>query len=645
MEILLPLIIVLPLIGSLILGLIGFYVPSFRTKEKLIGVIASLAVAIPFLLLVGVCLQFDEPITFQLFSWMKVGSLEISFSYYLDQLSILMGLIITGVGALIHIYSIGYMHGDKGYYKYFTYLNLFVFAMMNLVMGSNMVVMFLGWEGVGLCSYLLIGFWYADMEKSRAAQKAFIVNRIGDFALMIAMIWIFRETGSLDFITVNEVIPIREFAAFGIAMLVFLACTGKSAQIPLFVWLPDAMAGPTPVSALIHAATMVTAGIYLIARMHPIYLAAPEIMLFIAIVACLTALIAALTALAQNDIKKVLAYSTVSQLGFMFMALGVGAFTTAIFHVMTHAFFKACLFLGAGSVIHAMEHMNTVEDPQDIRTMGGLAKHMPQTSITFWISTIAISGIPLFSGFFSKDEILNSLFFSGFQSGIYFVIWGVALITSLLTALYMTRLAYLTFNGLERFPKSEKPHESPAVMTVPLWILAVFAIFGGLLGLPYFIGHGKYHFLNHYWLGQILENVHLETVMEEYAIWEYIILFLSVIIAVGTYYYTRRMYERNGLSGDKKIVSFFGKLYPNMQGKFYFDELYQLILINPFFNLSKKVLNWVDTYIIDGIVNGTAEGVMNVGDVFRRLQTGLVQHYIVVISTGVVLILAYLIFG
>ncbi|MEM7512042.1 MAG: NADH-quinone oxidoreductase subunit L [Bacteroidota bacterium] len=649
----LPFIVLLPLIGAAILGLGGLLFPSFRSQEKLIGAIGSAMVAIPFVILAYLTATFSgEPITFELWSWMKAGGLDISFSYMLDQLSLLMGLIVTGVGALIHIYSIGYMHGDDGFYKFFTYLNLFIFAMLNLILGDNMVVMFLGWEGVGLCSYLLIGFWYTDMMKAKAAQKAFVANRIGDFALLVAMFLIFTNIHSFAFGEINAQVAALADYRIWIPLLIFIAATGKSAQIPLFVWLPDAMAGPTPVSALIHAATMVTSGIYLIARLSPLFLASPEIMLVIGIVACLTALIAALIAIAQNDIKKILAYSTVSQLGFMFMALGVGAFTTAIFHVMTHAFFKACLFLGSGSVIHAMEHVDGVEDPQDIRTMGGLSKYMPSTSRTFWISTLAIAGIPLLSGFFSKDEILSSIFFGGYTEPVYWGIWGIALFTALLTAFYMTRVAYLTFNGMERFPKgTSKPHESPALMTVPLWILAVLAIIGGYIGLPALL-HVP-HVLNDSWLateggvgadglirnaGYIVENMHAHHSME------YLLLPLSALIAVGTWFFTRRFYNNNGLGGDNKVQQFLGGFYRTMENKFYVDELYEKTLLNPFMLFSKNVVAWVEKNVVDGFVRGTYLGVANIGEVFKRLQTGLVQNYLLLVSFGVILVLAYIIF-
>ena len=659
MESLLPLIILLPIISSAFIGLVGFLSPGFRKNEKLIGTISTLAVAIPFFLILQARMSFSgEPITFDLFSWMKVGGIDISFSYHLDQLSLLMGMIVTGVGSLIHMYSIGYMHGDKGYYKFFAYLNLFIFAMNNLILGDNMVVMFLGWEGVGVCSYLLIGFWYEDMNKAKAAQKAFVANRIGDFALIIAMMMIFNALGSLSFseITAEGAVEKLGDHAFWVALLVFIAATGKSAQIPLYVWLPDAMAGPTPVSALIHAATMVTSGIYLITRIHPVFLASPEVMMIIVIVAGLTALIAALIAITQYDIKGVLAYSTVSQLGFMFMALGAGAFTTAIFHVMTHAFFKACLFLGSGSVIHSMEHMHTVDDPQDIRTMGGLRKYMPSTGTTFWISTLAIAGIPLLSGFFSKDEILSSVFFNGFENSVYFVVWVVATITAALTAFYMTRVTYLTFNGKERFPQEKHPHESPALMTIPLWVLAIFAIIGGYVGIPALIGHELHvpHVLNDIWLAKeggeshdgLIQLSHTLThAIHEHHSWEWFLLPFSALVAVGVVFFAYNFFKRHDLEGDEKIKDFFGALYPNMQGKFFVDELYEKAFIKPFVSAGKNIVLWFDVNVVDGIVNGVANSVSNIGEVFRRLQTGLVQNYAFLVSLGVVAILAYLLFA
>ena len=457
------LILLLPLVGALINGMLGLFVPSWRSREGLIGAIGTACVAIPFVLAIVLFLAVgdaESAILVRFFTWMQAGDLTIDFAYRVDELSILMTLIITGVGALIHVYSAGYMKGDSGYWRFFAYLNLFIFAMLNLVLGDNLPVLFLGWEGVGLCSYLLIGFWYTNLNNSAAANKAFIVNRVGDFAFLLAMFIIFDNLRTLDFGPIIEFargMTIQTAPAWvnWVVLLMFIGATGKSAQIPLFVWLPDAMAGPTPVSALIHAATMVTSGLYLLARMSSLVVLAPTMMAVVAIVGAATAIMAAAIAMTQNDIKKVLAYSTVSQLGYMFMAAGVGAFFVAIFHVMTHAFFKACLFLGSGSVIHAMHHVehdlehkglipskdhghdqadtplddeahqNTLRhdplpydgpfDAQDMRTMGGLASQMKITNITFLLSTFAIAGIPLFSGYFSKDEILFKAFEAGFN--------------------------------------------------------------------------------------------------------------------------------------------------------------------------------------------------------------------------------------
>lgn len=647
MESLLPLIILLPLFGSVLVGLGAFVMPALRKNESLLGWLATAMVAIPFGIIATAFIQFDgTPLQVSLFSWMQAGDLNISFSYELDQLSLLMGMIVTGVGSLIHIYSISYMHGDEGYYKYFSYLNLFIFAMLNLILADNFAVMFLGWEGVGLCSYLLIGFWYTDMIKAVAAQKAFIANRIGDFAMIIAMIMVYNLTGSLNFSDLNAAVGegILGDNLFWVGLLIFLAATGKSAQIPLFVWLPDAMAGPTPVSALIHAATMVTSGIYLIARLHPVFSASPELMAIILVVAALTAVIAALIAIAQNDIKKVLAYSTVSQLGFMFLALGAGAYTAAIFHVMTHAFFKACLFLGSGSVIHSMDHMHTVEDPQDIRTMGGLRKYMPATGTTFWISTLAISGIIPLAGFFSKDEILTSIFlFDTDAISLYKIVWFVASLTAVLTAVYMTRLTMLTFEGKERFPDTQKPHESPALMTIPLWILAALAAVAGFLGLPYLIGHGEYHMLEH-WLSPVITNS--ETfVANATTAKEIFLIGLSTILAIGAVLFTRNFYKKHGLAGDEKLKSFFGGFFNVMKNKFYVDELYNAILIRPFMQLGKGALSWFDNTIVDGAVEGTGTVVGGIGETFRKLQTGLISNYMLILTAGVVIMLGYLILG
>lgn len=657
---LLSLIILLPLIGATTIGLLGFLSEGFRKQEKLIGALATACVAIPFAIVVMAFLHFTsghghghEAIKFSILPWMETANVKVNFSYHLDQLSLLMGMIVTGIGSLIHIYSIGYMHHDRGFYKFFLYLNLFIFAMLNLILGDNLVVLFLGWEGVGVCSYLLIGYWYEDMEKAKAAQKAFVANRIGDFAMIGAMFLIFTQTKSLFFEDINAMAAGFGDSAFWITLLLFIAATGKSAQIPLYVWLPDAMAGPTPVSALIHAATMVTSGIYLIARLHPVFSvpAAEPVLMVIAVVAALTAIVAALIAVAQNDIKKVLAYSTVSQLGFMFMALGAGAYTTAIFHVMTHAFFKACLFLGSGSVIHAMEHyfhhLHIHKDPQDIRFMGGLRKYMPSTSKTFWISTLAIAGCFPLSGFFSKDEILANVFFSGFDHGtIYFLVWAVGTITAVLTAFYMTRVTYLTFNGKERYDsQKEQPHESSSLMTIPLWILAALAVVGGFLGLNQaMFGHDN-HILNHTWFHGLINNRDLEHVMHEHISLEWALIILAFVISYGMVYFTYNFYKKHDLAGEEKVQKLFGGMYKAMQNKFYVDEFYEAVILKPFVWAGDNVVVWFDKNVIDGIINGSATVTAKTGDVLRRMQTGYVTHYALVIVIGVISMLAYLILG
>ena len=599
-------------------------------------------VAVPFIILAGTFFTFKAPIHFELFSWMQTQNLSVSWSYNIDQLSLTMGLIVTGVGAVIHLYSIGYMHHDKGFYKFFLYLNLFIFSMNNLILADNMLVTFLGWEGVGACSYFLIGFWFTDMEKAKAAQKAFVANRIGDFAFLIAMFILFTHTGSLSYAKFAAA-GIGNDTAFWVSLLVFIAATGKSAQIPLYVWLPDAMAGPTPVSALIHAATMVTSGIYLISRMSFIFLQAPEVMVIVSVVGALTAIVAALIAIAQNDIKKVLAYSTVSQLGFMFMALGAGAFSTAIFHVMTHAFFKACLFLGSGSVIHAMEHAHAAHDPQDIRTMGGLRKYMPSTSWTFWISTLAIAGIPLLSGFFSKDEILGKVFAAGHESQAYYMVWTVGVITAFLTAFYMTRLTYLTFEGKERYEShAHHPHESSPLMTVPLWILAILAIVGGYVGLPEIIAHGHYNFITNSWLGLEAGGPITNRVLHAEVSTELVLIAVSIAIAFIGVLVSLALYRKHDIAGDNKVKGLLGGLYRVLENKFYVDEFYNAVFIRPFVWLSERGVMPFDQKIIDGVVDGTGVVTRNVGERLRGLQNGLVQSYAVLMFVGVVAILAYL---
>jgi len=651
-------ILLLPLAGAALNGLVGLFVPSYRQKEGLVGAIGTAMVAVPFLAFVYLFVTFEgEPIVHTVFTWMAAGDLSVDFAYRIDQLSLLMGLVVTGVGSLIHIYSVGYMHGDDGFWRFFAYLNLFIFAMLNLILGDNLVVLFLGWEGVGLCSYLLIGFWYKNLKNSAAANKAFIMNRVGDFAFLLAMFLIFREIGALDFDSVLSAgLDMPQNTIYLIVFLLFMGATGKSAQIPLFTWLPDAMAGPTPVSALIHAATMVTSGLYLLARLSPLVLLAPGIMAVIAIVGATTALVAATIAITQNDIKKVLAYSTVSQLGYMFVATGVGAFYVAIFHVMTHAFFKGCLFLGSGSVIHGMHHVEHELahdghghklDPQDMRTMGGLKRFMPSTRMTFLISTLAIAGIPLLAGFFSKDEILFKAFEAashGFGAG--WFAWIVGLVTALLTAIYMTRAYVLTFEGEPRWPHADKlhPHESPFSMTMPLWVLAGLSIVGGFLGIPAVIAHGDLNWIHH-WLagehGPVAEAAidgHVALALE----WGLIALGSGIAI-VGVLF-GWRWYTREGLAFDDKLAARFGGLWKLFQGKYFVDEAYDRAIVRPLIGSTRNAFAPFDKYVIDGLVNGTAFFTRAVSFVLRYLQTGLVPSYAVAIVFGVVLIVWLMLF-
>lgn len=627
--------VLLPLIGFLVNGIFGSKIKS----EKLIGIIGSSVVGISFLIALGaffetLALPIDQRQKIvSLFSWMVVGNLDVSFAYQVDQLSLVMALVVTGVGFLIHVYSIGYMHGDKGFWRFFAYLNLFIFAMMNLILADNFVLLFLGWEGVGLCSYLLIGFWYdRKFEKSTvadASKKAFIVNRIGDFGFLLGMFLIYMTFGSLNF---NEVfsravsfeVPTYVFGF--IAIFLFIGATGKSAQIPLFVWLPDAMAGPTPVSALIHAATMVTAGVYMVARTAIIYASAPEIMMVVAVIGALTAFFAATIGIVQNDIKKVLAYSTVSQLGYMFLAMGVGAFSAGIFHVMTHAFFKALLFLGAGSVIHAMH------EDQDIQRYGGLKKYMPRTYLTFLIAALAISGIPPLSGFFSKDEIL---WYSYANGGLFFWIIGAG--TAMMTAFYMFRLYILTFEGKERFGHDRHPHESPSVMTIPLMVLALLSVIGGFIGIPEVIS-GEHGNQFHNWLAPIFKDADrkLASFSMHSHTEEIILMVLSVAFAVGAILFARYVYLKNPAIASNTSQKFKG-LYNLLWNKYFVDEAYDAAVVNPILQTSRSFL-WkiADNKIIDGVVNGSAKIIDVVSLNIRKLQTGVAQFYALVMVIGIV---------
>jgi NADH-quinone oxidoreductase subunit L len=647
------LIILLPLLGAAINGLLGLFVPGYRARKGIIGVVGCLAVAIPFLIATSLFIGFSESYVVTLYRWASAGDFSLDVAFRIDQLSLLMTLVVTGVGALIHIYSIGYMGSDPAYWRYFSYLNLFIFAMLNLILSDTLVGLFLGWEGVGLCSYLLIGFWYTDLAKSAAAMKAFIVNRIGDFAFLMAMFILFKELGALDFETVLSGGASMDSSTIGwVILLMFIGATGKSAQIPLHVWLPDAMAGPTPVSALIHAATMVTSGLYLLARMSPVVLAAPEVMQVIATVGALTAIMAATIAITQNDIKRVLAYSTVSQLGYMFLAVGSGAFFVAIFHVMTHAFFKACLFLGSGSVIHAMhgvEHdlqeqgKDAHFDPQDMRNMGGLKKYMPSTYWTFLLSTFAISGITGFAGFFSKDEILFKTFEAGYLGGqsLYTVLWVVGLVTAALTAFYMTRALILTFHGKELWPHNEevKPRESPATMTIPLWILAGLSVVGGLVGLPAVIGHGEYNLIHH-WLGGPYGGPVAEVAyVQHVAAWiEWSLIALGSAIAIIGVWFGWTRYAKHGPAFDEKVQSAFGKLYSVSSHKYYWDEFYDKYVVQAIVRLADKGFATFDREVVDGSVNGLADAVQAMSGRLRKTQTGVVQAYAAGIVLGVAVV-------
>ena len=665
---LVSLIIGLPLLGFLINGILGLSFNGYRKQKSIIGILANAAVFIPFLITAYFFLNFsgEGAIHAKLFTWFDVGGFSVDFAYQLDQLSLIMALVVTGVGSLIHLYSIGYMADDPGFWKYFAYLNLFIFAMLNLVLADNLLLLFLGWEGVGLCSYLLIGYWYTDMMKSDAAKKAFLYNRVGDFAFLIALFWIFQTVGSLNFdVILNNLEAFSGDAVFWIAFLMFIGATGKSAQIPLFVWLPDAMAGPTPVSALIHAATMVTSGIYLITRMSSMYVISPEVMMIIAVIGALTAIVAATIAITQYDIKGVLAYSTVSQLGFMFLALGAGAYTAALFHVITHAFFKACLFLGSGSVIHTMHHVehklhdkgkDVHFDPQDIRNMGGLRKYMPSTYKTFLIATVAIAGIPPLAGFFSKDEILMHTFnmgFGEFAGAMYFMLWGVATITAFLTAFYMFRLTLTTFHGSFKLPQRVKGaedaeeylHESPSSMTVPLWSLAGLSIVGGFIGVPNFIsktfgGEGAIN-----WLGSYMSPIAADIPLTLSIPAEWVLMIFATAVAVAGVYVSFRMYADDGQeAADAKISSTFGELYQVWKDKYSLDEVYEGMIVQPTVKFSDRVLAVFDLKFIDGFVNAVGGTVRLIGSLLRYIQTGIASNYALFMILGVILVLALLLF-
>lgn len=634
------------LMATLILSpLVGFFINGFRyrsQKANLSGGIATAALFISFvcsILLVNdlVSMPADaRRIQIKFFEWIYIDQLKINMGFVVDQISAIMILVITGVGSLIHLFSISYMHHDEGVTKYFAYLNLFVFNMLILVLGDSLLTLFVGWEGVGLCSYLLIGFWFTDKEKATAGMKAFITNRIGDAAFLLGMFVLFSTFGTLNIHELNALAPtVAEASWLGAVTLgtlfLFIGATGKSAQIPLYVWLPDAMAGPTPVSALIHAATMVTAGVYMIVRLNPLFIMAPNTMMVIAIIGALTAVFAATIGITQWDIKKILAYSTVSQLGYMFLAVGVGAFGPAMFHLMTHAFFKALMFLGSGSVIHSMH------EEQDIRKMGGLKKYMPITHFTFFLGWVAIIGLPPFAGFFSKDEILWMSFHSPMG---HMALWVLGALGATMTAFYMTRLMCLTFWGQSRVAKSVHPHESPWLMTLPLIILGILSVVGGWIGIPHVIaevlpGHPENIFAE--WLAPVIKPIpglgHAEASLE----WGLMgaSVFLAIISASVAYHFYVRSPET-----PKRLAEGLGPIYKLVSKKYLIDELYFGTIINPLVNLSKQAWYRIDVNLIDKTTYVVADFVRGGGSLVRSLQTGNLQQYAMYFGLGIVIVLA-----
>ncbi|HWR81700.1 MAG TPA: NADH-quinone oxidoreductase subunit L [Candidatus Deferrimicrobium sp.] len=631
----------LPLAGFVINGLL-----LGRLPRPVISLVGCASVGLSFF--ISVLLFFDlralppaaRIIEQVLFSWIPAGSLHVDIGYLLDPLSAVMILVVSGVGFLIHVYSVGYMRHDASYGRYFAYLNLFTFAMLTLVLADSFVLMFVGWEGVGLCSYLLIGFWFERKSASDAGKKAFIVNRIGDFGFLIGMFIIFWEVGSLHFGTVMHAAP-SVFAAGGAlittaCILLFVGAVGKSAQIPLFVWLPDAMEGPTPVSALIHAATMVTAGVYMIARASALFMLAPDALMVVAIVGAVTAFFAATIGLAQNDIKRVLAYSTISQLGYMFLACGVAAFSAGIFHLMTHAYFKALLFLGAGAVIHALSGQ------QDMRRMGGLRKYLPVTYWTFLIATLAIAGIPGFSGFFSKDDILWKAFSSNAGGTL---LWMLGFATAGLTAFYMFRLFYLTFHGRERMDDHARSHlhEAPGSMSIPLVALAVLSVIGGWVGLPHVLG-----FTNHFehWLapvfaqgGHAVES-HAPAAAAANAGMEMLMMVAAIGFVLFSVWLASLIYNRKPELATSARERLYG-LHRVLLNKYYVDEIYAAIIVRPVVYLSLFLWRIVDVIFIDGLINGLARLYGDVSEALRGLQSGQVRGYATVFVAGVVALVAY----
>jgi NADH-quinone oxidoreductase subunit L len=621
--------------------------PPYRKLVAFVGpavVGASFVVSLLAVLALAARPPHDRLFVQVLFPWIQAGTFSAPAAFQLDPLSSVMILVVTGVGFLIHVYSVGYMSHERAFARYFVYLNLFTFTMLLLVLGSNFLLMFVGWEGVGLCSYLLIGYWYEKKSAADAGKKAFVVNRVGDFGFLVAVFLIFWTFGSVEYTEVFGKIPGLEASgvlttgiATAITLLLFVGAVGKSAQIPLYVWLPDAMEGPTPVSALIHAATMVTAGVYMVARTNALYLLAPTSMAVVAVVGAATALFSATIGITQNDIKRVLAYSTVSQLGYMFLACGVGAFTAGIFHLLTHAFFKALLFLGSGSVIHALS------GEQDMRKMGGLRKHLPVTFTTMFLATLAISGIPGMSGFFSKDEILWKSFSSGHG---HVGLWLVGTAAAGITAFYMFRLVFLTFFGDSRMePEVEKHvHESPYSMTVPLMLLAVLSVVGGWVGIPHVLGGHNYF---EEWLSPVFAHgaegtahggAHASAALEVLLMAGSVCVALCGIVLAWVLYRVRT-------EMPKEIADRVPGLYDLVLNKYYVDEIYDVAIVRKIVNGSVWLWEAFDAAFIDGIVNGIAALVKGAGARTRRLQTGVVGNYAFSLLLGAVILVGFLLWS
>ncbi|MFQ5817570.1 MAG: NADH-quinone oxidoreductase subunit L [Terriglobia bacterium] len=630
----------LPLTGAAILGVFGR-----RFAQRTVSVVGVGSAGLSLAVALAVAREFFQrdlatPLVQPYFAWIEAGAFEVPLTFYFDQLSLLMVLVVTGVGFLIHVYSIGYMVQEGGYYRFFAYLNLFMFFMLLLVLAGNYLVLFIGWEGVGLCSYLLIGFHFLRDSASAAGKKAFLVNRIGDYGFTLALLLMFATFHSLDFDTVFKQAGAMSPEPFGqmgvltgISLLLLCGAIGKSAQVPLYVWLPDAMEGPTPVSALIHAATMVAAGVYMVARSHVLFSQAPTALLAVAVIGCLTAIYAATIALVQTDIKRVLAYSTVSQLGYMFLALGVGAFAAGIFHLMTHAFFKALLFLAAGSVIHA------VHGEQDIRNMGGLRRKIPRTYWTFLFATLAIVGTPGFSGFFSKDEILWQTFAGNT------VLWFVALLAAALTSFYMFRLLFLTFHGEARYTPvtAERIHESPPVMTWPLIVLAALSLVGGWIGIPAALRGANHieHFLAPVFASSTtrlqalaVSHTHAEEIR---------VMLIALVLAAAGFGTAYWMYLRQPVRAKEMAQKFHGP-YQVLLNKYYVDELYLKFIVRPAHWLADRVC-WraIDVAVIDGAVNGLGGQARAAGGWLRQWQSGNTRSYAGWIVLGALLIVTYLV--